>query len=253
MPVHPVNRALHANFFRWLEHGDAALSKRAHDDQQVKPYTVSGLRRDPNGAVGFRVTLLDDALLPALQRGMKNAGTWVDAKEKEHPYWVDLLNSIYPCESAPDVLHLSYEQLAQQAEVNAGKHARTRVRLRFDSPTSFRRSGMHYPLPDPALVFASYCARWNAFAPEALHIAPHWLEWLGKMVGISDLDLQMSEVQLERDYKQIGVVGEVVYEVAGKSGLPDGSAQLQALADYAQFCGTGHKTTQGMGQTRRVS
>jgi CRISPR/Cas system endoribonuclease Cas6 (RAMP superfamily) len=24
------------------------------------------------------------------------------------------------------------------------------------------------------------------------------------------------------------------------------------LADYAFFCGTGHKTTQGMGQTRRL-
>ena len=34
--------------------------------------------------------------------------------------------------------------------------------------------------------------------------------------------------------------------------VEEGRGPLNALADYAFFCGTGHKTTQGMGQTRRL-
>jgi CRISPR-associated endoribonuclease Cas6 len=55
-------------------------------------------------------------------------------------------------------------------------------------------------------------------------------------------------------YSQIvGFVGDVTYTIVDAKRLDQELVwQLNVLADYAEFCGTGRKTTQGMGQTRRV-
>jgi CRISPR-associated endoribonuclease Cas6 len=225
--------ALHATFFQWLERGDAQLARRAHDERDPKPYTVSPLTRDGEIA-HFRITLLDDALLPALQTGIAQMPTVRIA-------WATL-----ELADAPRVAQKSYAQIARDADETP------EIVLRFDSPTSFRSHDMHFPLPDPVMVFASYLARWNAFAPAQLQIAETWLEWLQQSVAVTRFDLQSRAVKFT-DYVQIGCVGTVQYRVMNQQIDRGGIAPLNALATYAEFCGTGHKTTQGMGQTNRLA
>jgi CRISPR-associated endoribonuclease Cas6 len=225
--------ALHATFFQWLERGDAEMARRAHDERDPKPYTVSPLIVNDAQTAHFRITLLDDALLPALQTGIAQMPTVRIA-------WATL-----ELADAPRLTQKSYAQIA-----NAANETPT-ITLRFDSPTSFRSHDMHYPLPDPVMVFASYLARWNAFAPEQLQIADAWLEWLQASVAVTRFDLQSRVIQF-KDFVQIGFVGTVQYSVMKSQIDRGGIAPLNALATFAEFCGTGHKTTQGMGQTRRL-
>jgi CRISPR-associated endoribonuclease Cas6 len=224
--------AHHATFFQWLERGDAEIARRVHNEHDPKPYTVSPLIREGDAAQ-FRITLLDDALLPALQTGIAQNPSVRIA-------WATL-----ELADAPRLTRKSYAQIA-----NAAGEMPT-ITLRFDSPTSFRSHDMHYPLPDPVMVFASYLARWNAFAPELLHISETWLEWLQQSVAVTRFNLESRVVKF-KDFIQVGCVGTVQYSVMRQQPDRGGIAPLNALASYAEFCGTGHKTTQGMGQTIRL-
>ncbi|MCI0475995.1 MAG: CRISPR system precrRNA processing endoribonuclease RAMP protein Cas6, partial [Anaerolineales bacterium] len=91
----------------------------------------------------------------------------------------------------------------------------------------------------------------NAFAPEALRISDEWADWLRKSVAVQRAEIRTQSVQF-KDYQQIGFVGVVEYAVVNRAPDREGIAPLNALAEYAYFCGTGHKTTQGCGQTRRL-
>ncbi len=225
--------ALHATFFQWLERGDAEIARRVHEVSDPKPYTVSPLRRNGNDAQ-FRITLLDDALWSPLKVG-------IESMPEVRVLWATL-----PFAEEPRVEQKSYAELAQNALEKPS------VTLRFESPTSFKSREMHYPLPDPVLVFASYHARWNAFAPAELQIDAAWDEWARDSVAVSRFETN-TEVVRHKEFSQIGFVGVVQYSVAGKhADARAGIGPLNALADYAYFCGTGHKTTQGMGQTRRL-
>lgn len=224
--------ALHATFFQWLERGDAELARRVHEVSDPKPYTVSPLTLADDGA-HFRITLLDDALYAPLARGIESARA------------VRVLWATLPFAAEPCIEQRTYAQIAQNAREDVD------IVLRFESPTSFRSREMHYPLPDPILVFESYRARWNAFAPDPLRIADAWAEWLARAVAVARFELH-SQVMSFKDYVQIGCVGVVQYCVVARAPNREGIAPLNALADYAYFCGTGHKTTQGCGQTRRV-
>ena len=61
--------------------------------------------------------------------------------------------------------------------------------------------------------------------------------------------LRPVEVRDQRS-KGMGFVGRAFFEVAPKAG-EDLARRVNALADFAFFCGTGKKTTMGMGQTVR--
>jgi CRISPR-associated endoribonuclease Cas6 len=224
--------ALHATFFRWLERGDADIAQRVHAVSDPKPYTVSPLRVADDGA-RFRITLLEDALWDALKIG-------VAGKPEVRVLWATL-----PLVGAPVIERRSYAEIAQAAGERAS------IVLRFDSPTSFKSQGMHYPLPDPILVFESYRARWNAFASEALRISDGWADWLRASVAVARAEIVTQSVQF-KEYQQIGFVGTVEYAVVKRAPDREGIAPLNVLAEYAYFCGTGHKTTQGCGQTRKL-
>jgi CRISPR-associated endoribonuclease Cas6 len=226
-----VVSALHANFFKWLELGDPPLARAMDAAEGVKPFTVSPLVMQREWA-SFRITLLADDLFEILRRG-----TTLRPE-------VNLLGEVFPVREEPEVVGATYAQLAHGADASAA------TILHFRTPASFRVNDMHHVFPDPELVFTSYAARWNAFAPPELIIAPAWLEWVRAAVAVSRFRLD-SDVVYFGKYQQIGCVGRVQYRVSRPA--PEHMANvLNCLADYAFYCGTGNKTTQGMGQTLRL-
>ncbi|MFB8797564.1 MAG: CRISPR system precrRNA processing endoribonuclease RAMP protein Cas6 [Microcoleus sp.] len=50
----------------------------------------------------------------------------------------------------------------------------------------------------------------------------------------------------------VGMVGEVSYRILGDV-EPLAIKQINALADFALYCGVGRKTPMGMGMTRRIA
>jgi CRISPR-associated endoribonuclease Cas6 len=234
LPPYP-GRALHALSYQWLALGDYSLSTRVHDASGPRPFTVSPIYR-VDGQPTLRLALLDDALWPALSHGISLT-----------PAVEVMGHSLTLPPDGPHIEHRAYADLATGAWVE------TRIRLRFLSPTSFRSREMHVPLPDPALVYQSWLARWNVFAPEEMRINIALLDIVAAHVAVSRYDLRTEMVDLGGNRKAVGFVGRVQFNVirAGMIG-DEWVRRLNLLADYAEFCGTGHKTAHGMGQTRRV-
>jgi len=229
------HRALQATFYAWLRAGDADLSARVHDMSGAKPFTVAPLTRR-NGVLQFGFTLLDDALWPPLEAALRRGA----AVEMVNDRWSVVVDGW-------QVTQRSYADLTRHAS------AGTRLAFRFRSPTSFHSQEMHYPLPDPVLCFQSWLVAWNAFAPEEVRINVSLLDVVAAHVAVSRHRLRTEPVEFGPGRMVIGFVGEVSYQVIRAHKLGEGILRkLNALADYAPFCGTGHKTTQGMGQTRRV-
>jgi CRISPR-associated endoribonuclease Cas6 len=140
----------------------------------------------------------------------------------------------------------------------AGTALTNRIDLEFASPTVFKRQGLMFVLPLPQLVWGSYLAAWNEFASPGFDLKA--LTTLEHDVQISRYQLrtravkgqtisQPSESARETIFK-FGFVGRCAYTIF----RPERALwrTLHLLADFSFFCGTGYKTTQGMGQTRRV-
>ncbi|TEU18854.1 MAG: CRISPR system precrRNA processing endoribonuclease RAMP protein Cas6 [Anaerolineales bacterium] len=232
-PTRP-HRALQGAFYSWLKQGDPDLAGYVHELAGLKPFTVTPLSRR-NGQPCCRFTLLDDALWPPLEAALSDGAQ------------VEIVNQRWPvAQEGQQVEHCSYADLVANAEAD------TSLAFRFVSPTSFRSQDMHYPLPDPVLTFQSWLLRWNAFAPQDLRLNVNTLDVVAAHVAIARFRLETRAVRFDR-YTQIGFVGAVTYRIIKSRRLGNELIRrLNVLADYAPFCGTGHKTTQGMGQTRRL-
>ncbi len=229
------HRALNALLYHWLEAADPKLAQFVHDQAEPKPFTVSPLVEDGDGRYRFRMTLLEDEYGPYVSKGMERERT------------VRVGDQILAIDGETQVTHRTYADLAQQAGTSPV------IILRFDSPTAFKTREMQYPLPDPVLVFASYQARWNAFAPAEFQIDDAWAAWMAQSVAVSRFQIETAVFQYGK-YQQIGCIGVAQYTAVERSSDAHASrGPLNALADYAYFCGTGRLTTQGMGQTRRLA
>ena len=234
LPPYP-GRALHGLFYQWLALGDYAVSTEVHSADGPPPFTTSPLYK-VHGQPRIRLTLLKDDLWPVLSQGIEKTPS------------IELLNQPLTLpEAGPRVRHHGYADLVADGRTDR------RIRLRFLSPTSFRSSGMHYPLPDPELVYHSWLKQWNAFAPEDLRINVALLDIVAAHVAVSRYDLRTEMVDLGTNWKIVGFTGAVQFNVlkARKIG-EEWLRRLNLLAEYAGFCGTGHKTAQGLGQTKRI-
>ena len=225
------HRALNALLYHWLDAAEPSLAKFVHDLAEPKPFTVSPLWKQTDGTYQFRMTLLEDQYAPYISRGME--------KEKT----VRVGNEVLEIGDLR-LEHCSYAELAERAKTQ------TDVSLEFLSPTSFRVNEMDDPLPFPRRVFQSYLTKWNVFSGLPLEPLGAFLEWVELNVAVARMDLKTDVLRFEK-HVQIGCVGTVQYRVA-KRALGDEQLVrgLNMLAGYAPFCGTGRKTTQGMGQTR---
>lgn len=237
-PVH-TNDATHAILAGWFAR--AGLSDRVDPPAtgDPRPFTVSPLLLGGGGLWRIRITLLDDTLLPALRAVWHDE----DPAKRESARRVRVVASEFAFSRDPEIGVASYLQLT-----NASRRVAS-MTLVFETPTSFRHAGSNLPLPDPVLVFSSYRARWNAFAPAEHRIAPDWNEWLTKSVGISRMDIHTERVVTGHSSEQVGFTGRVKYDVVVPDKAGTGPAIWNTLGRYAEFCATGHRTARGMGQT----
>ncbi len=237
-------RALNAMVYHWLDAADKRIVEFAHDRAvSLKPFTVSPLVRLREGEYVFRVTLLEDEYGAFVADGIAQA-----LHNKPHGgYSLRVGQEILLVADAPRVWHTSYAELKERARHDL------EITLEFLSPMSFHVNGMDYALPEPRRVFESYLKRWNEFSGWTLEPAGALLDWVAQNVALASFALHSAE-QTYRTYKHVGCVGRVTYCVQKNGWSADDKIYwLNVLAEFATFCGTGRKTTQGMGQTRRLT
>jgi CRISPR-associated endoribonuclease Cas6 len=278
IPVsHVQGSALQGMFLHLMQEVDPAVSARLHNDDKYRPYTLSPLgvgETTPNlvheGKThpypsqegkfqGFRLprenmlrhgtpcylrmTLLDDALFLTFSRYfLDRAEPTVILGETEFVV-TGVLNETHPLPGGdmPWTQYVSYADL-----INRASRSNRQLALRFLTPTSFQRGNVDFPLPDPRLVFRSYVKRFAEFDP--FPFLSDFEEQVEFYTGIANLKHLETRIIKTKKVSLLGFTGRVTYEL-DHNAPSDLIFQMNLLAAYAFFCGTGRKTTMGMGQT----
>lgn len=140
---------------------------------------------------------------------------------------------------------LDFKDIISQAK------AKKTIEVEFITPTTFRTGDIDTPLPLPRFVFSNWLWKWNAFCQnESEKIPNDVIRYVEEMCFISNMNIH-SEIFDTGKEKIIGFVGRCTFSFSRI--LPEVRKYLNALADFAEFAGTGRKTTYGMGLTKRLS
>jgi CRISPR-associated endoribonuclease Cas6 len=246
--------ALRAEFLDWIGEADADRSDHLHDGDGLRPYTISDLTGSFRAQRGFHLVeagqsawfrltslreaetrLLLDSVLPKAGGRIVSLGRVrfevqkVAKKEGEHPW----------------ARESSYPALVDRY-FKSGQGPADALEVEFVSPTTFH-SDVHVPLPIPEMVLGSWLERWNHFASASLPREGLNLEQA--RLALSRYKLETRAVHYNKA-TWIGFAGQCRFRILSEDEFWVRLCHL--LADFSFFCGTGAKTSFGMGQTRRV-
>jgi CRISPR-associated endoribonuclease Cas6 len=237
---------LHAWFLNQVRQFDPRLSAQLHDGESEKPFTISrleGIRENTKGAPQLQAGQTYRWFVSGLSQPVVQ---WMGEWLKSPPQILELRHIPLQVQSWEIAQPLAtYAQLLQTPCPPSPK-----VTLTFVSPTAFRRKGHHLPLPLPANVFQSYLRRWNDFSGDPVD-PEDFLAWVDESVVILRHQIQSMKVVGGKKGSVTGFVGQVEFGLTGAAAAEGDYKQLfVALGQLAPYCGTGHKTTFGLGQTR---
>ena len=219
---------LHGVLFERLREVAPEAGDLAHT-LEPRPFAFSGIYRQRNEThPTFRCTGLTGPVSAALP-GVFEAGTEFDLG----PARVRVLET--------RVETTGYEELYGRFVPGEKEHGR--ISLRFLSPTTFRVGKANMPFPLPRLLWQSWANRWNAFSEVQLGSFGEWAE---EFIVPARFRLR-SRVAKVSGATLAGSLGECEYRVLRPGSLEARVAAM--LAAYAGYCGTGQKTTMGLGTT----
>lgn len=237
---------LHAWFLHQIRDIDPDLSAYMHNGESEKPFSLTGLdgqfipqsqslQLQQNKRYRWHI----NALCKSVAQGL---ATWL----RQLPNEIVLKNTPLTIESVSLAQPpTTYAKLLAQGQAGEGS-----VSLSFKSPTSFRRKGHHLPLPWPTNVFHSYLRRWNHFSHQPVN-QDDFLDWVDTYVIITQHQLSTHKVAAGKQGSVTGFTGAVTYAI-DRRGITEKPfvEMFYALTQLAPYCGTGHKTTFGLGETQ---
>jgi len=252
-------KSVHGSF---LANMDADLRAALHEPGlTLKPFTVSTLvptfdpdrferQMTPGQTYAWRVTSLVPALSQVIH-GMTVAAT-VEVDRQDFR----VLHADKPSEPTTTFQATSYVCLLNDAL------PAERITLRFVSPTAFKSGDVNVPFPLPDSVFGGYLDAWRAYADVELGIdAGMFRQYCRDRVVAESHQLRTRSAWFDhpipgggnrarRPLRFAGFVGVCTYRILDRD--DDHRRLLNALAAFAEYCGTGSKKSQGAGQTRFV-
>lgn len=250
----------HAAFLSILRETDPDLTETLHAQSAQKPFTVSPLvakarqsKKQLHIRAGtdckLRFTFLDDALFTAFGRAflkfelptIRLGGATFQVKQ--------LIS--HSTETQDWSGNATYADLAESAKIA------TEIALKFHSPTAFRaltprgQKSYNHTQVDPVRCYQSWINKWNAFAPLQFD-RDELLAFITEHVRVSRADTRTQALNFGR-HTEIGWVGTCTFRFDRESLIHENLLRAaNCLADFAFYCGTGYKTTMGMGQTKRI-
>ena len=246
-----LGRACYAFFLSLIERVNPSLAEELHAPRGAKPFTVSALFSwekphlvQPEVREGERYYLRFTSIETELSRLLaEEVLPNLPSPVELGPARFDVGMPI--TEGHPWAGRATPEELVERWF--GGGEVGKRVTLEFASPTAFRRIHRNVVVPLPAAVFRSLLGAWNGFGRPAFE--QDLVDFVEAEVEISRYRLRSAAVQIGPGW-QIGCIGRCSYVCFH----PQRSVWrvLHLLADFALFCGVGYKTTQGMGQARRM-
>jgi len=265
----PLGRPAQAWFLGQLTRSHASLASRLHDEQGLKPYTVSTLldeRGRPLRAGGWlepgqpcflRITSFNEELSDALE---KKIIRHTRSANQLTLYKMDFrVDEVFSTRSQHELAgESSFSEVAQDVAMASSG---TRVRMEFTSPTAFRNNGLDVCVPSSGQIFRSLWEKWNAFAPEPMQVHEFWPQFANDCILIDELTAVNTihwEFAEGSRGAATGFTGTISFALSPKSKIKkdwqqywDGAATvMQSLANFSFYCGVGHHTTIGMGQAK---
>lgn len=238
-------------FLSVLRMSSQSLAEELHELDGAKPFTVSplqgrfgrageGLRVIPEARYSLRFTFMkSDVFAHFLDGTMKWGDNTVELGSGS--FQVEEVNPASKKDSSTGFQ--SYQGILN------GASAQHQIELQFSSPTAFRSGGKrNVVFPAPELVFGSYLNRWQVFSTVKLDDSIS--SWSDRIV-VARYRLETHILNFG-SYQEVGFTGKCRYEL-DKNTPEEVAHALNALADFAFYCGTGAKTTMGMGQTKRLN
>lgn len=251
-----------------IQKQDAALAARLHAPGASRPFTTAILTGERGsrgrgsqefdaapGEIKIRITLLRDALYPLVvgcflgevgKTPMLKLGrsTLMVMKVTATPESGELWSAF-----------ASFEELLDRAS-----EAEATWTLRFHTPTCFKVGDALIPLPVPRLCVQSWLRSWEAYSPRPLLTNPlerrHFLEVVEGTVSVTYTRLRLAYQDYSFDgtrTREAGFVGVCQFSVKPAKVDPQHRRLLTILTDYSFYCGTGRKTTMGMGVTKPIN
>ncbi|MDK2410916.1 CRISPR-associated endoribonuclease Cas6 [Aphanizomenon sp. PH219] len=235
---------LHAWFLDQVRQINPTLSAYLHDGESEKPFSMSALegqllptgkqlQLQANYRYRWQINAISQPVVQFLSQWLTQPPTTL--KLRDAYLQIKQISIVNP--------PTTYNQLLQSF-IN-----HRNINLSFISPTSFRRKGHHFPLPVPFNLFHSYLRRWNDFSGMPIE-QEAFLEWIDENVIIHKHCLESVKVAAGKRGSVTGFTGAISLGLT-KTALdnPEFTQLFDALVQLAPYCGTGHKTTFGLGQT----
>jgi len=235
---------LHAWFLDQVRQINPTLSAYLHDSESEKPFSISALegqllptgkqlQLQSNQIYRWQINAISQPVVQFLSQWLTQPPTTLKLRDAcLQVKQISIVNS-----------PTTYNQLLQSS-IN-----HRNINLSFISPTSFRRKGHHFPLPVPFNLFHSYLRRWNDFSGMPIE-QEAFLEWIDENVIIHKHRLESVKVAAGKRGSVTGFTGAISLGLT-KTALDniEFTQLFYALVQLAPYCGTGHKTTFGLGQT----
>jgi CRISPR-associated endoribonuclease Cas6 len=224
-----------------------------HDGNQLRPYTVSDLKGTFRAQKGFNLVESGQAAwFRATTLKKEQSDSLRSLAEKIKGRVIKLGRVRFQVQNVSEAgKHPWARESSYQALVDRYFHSvpspSDALEIQFASVTTFHAGDLHMPLPIPETVLGSWLRRWNLFSSASL---PRVVDELKEaQLALSRYKIETSTVHYERA-KWIGFRGNCRFRVL--SGDEFWVRLCNLLADYSFYCGTGYKTTYGLGQTRRL-
>ena len=248
-----LGRSLHGLLLRLISQSDPHLANALHSDISPKPFTVSMLRgrlvrhhgslcATPEELYRVRYTVLTDETFNAL--GHVLLGKLVE----QAPVEIDGKPFALEAISADPEQSQGWARVTTEQALLAEASPADRVTLRLASATTFRTGDMNLLFPLPISVFGSLARKWEAFCATAL--PANLEEFIAGQIAAERYELA-TQVVPYGGHQFNGFVGDCQFRLLYKD--PVYGRAVNALAEFALFAGVGQKTTQGLGQARRVA
>lgn len=258
LPV-DLGRATRSMFLDLLITIDSALANELKSGDDQRPYTVSDLRGrplneqrqgivHPEHQLWMRITSYDsrDTRLTTALLKMKDLinETSPQVTLVEQPFC--LKSSTLDRSEHDWAGQISYDELAQTILL-ASRQPPDTLKMEFSSPTTFKvKDEKLQPFPLPDLLLGNWLDKWNQFAP--LTLSHEARQFALESVAASRYSLE-TKVVYYWGVPIIGFTGRCDYRVLDQD--PYWLRLVHTLAAFSFYCGSGYKTSFGMGQSRK--
>ena len=250
----------HAAFLAILRKSNPDLAETLHAQSAQKPFTVSPLiakakKYDNHLHIRagteckLRFTFLDDKLFTDFGKAFLTL-TMPPIRLGEAIFQVRQMVS-HATEERSWSKTETYAELVQSAKTD------TQMSFRFYSPTAFRRltprgqQTRSDTYVDILRCYQSWINKWNAFAPIKLD-KTEILDFVRDYGQVTNVRTESRALNYGK-HTEVGWVGTCAWIFYPEDLLDNDLLRAaNCLSDFAFYCGTGYKTTMGMGQTRRV-